>query len=172
MRRTITGLFKSLEHTVNAIREIEGRGLANNQISLVAKTQLNNQESFYAEYAADLTAPGAENVFGHLNDVLVQTPKFEVEDLGEIAAAGPLGGILMREADTGLASALVSAYGVTSDRAHYLTEQVKEGRILTVIQTNNVKASEVANVIGDYGAKEVELWNKNLDHPTHPWNPS
>lgn len=172
MRRTITGLFKSLEHATNAIREIEGRGLANNEISLVATTSYQNVENFYSDYAADLTAPGGENVFSHLNDVLVQTPKFEVVDVGEIAAAGPLGGTLMREQDTGLASALISRYGVISDRAHTISDEVRLGKILAVIETNNVKANEVANLIGDYGAREVEVWNKNLDHPTHPHTPS
>lgn len=148
MRRTVIGLFKSLEQAERALREIENKGYANNQISLVVKKDPESHLDF--------------------NDFLVQADNIDLPDIGNVTAGGPLAGALV-QGDKSLAESL-TYYGIGGERAASVENFVHEGYVLAVIETNNEKASAVANILEGQGAHNVEKWSKFSDKPLRPWN--
>ena len=145
MRRTVIGLFKSLDQAERAISEIEMAGLANNQISLVAKRDLAHTDGF-----------------------LVQADNINLPFVGNVTAGGPLAGALI-QGDKSLAESL-TYYGVGGERTAQIENYVNDGFILAVVETNASKASEVANLLSGYGAHNVEKWSKSIDKPLKQWH--
>ncbi|MDT3700410.1 MAG: hypothetical protein RO469_13440 [Thermincola sp.] len=147
MRRTVIGLFKSLEQAEKALREIENEGFANNQISLVVKKDPDSHLDF--------------------NDFLILAENINLPNVGNVTAGGPLAGALI-QGDKSLAESL-SYYGVGGERPFEVEKFVNQGYVLAVIETNNEKASQVANVLEGQGAHHVEKWSKSIDKPLIPW---
>lgn len=147
MRRTVIGVFKSLEQAEKALREIEALGYANNQISVVVNK---------------------DGILHNFDGFLVQADNIELPEIGTVIAGGPLAGALI-QGDKSLAEAL-SYYGVSGERGAQIENLVDEGWVLAVIETNNAKAGEVANILNGYGAHRVEKWSKSINKPLTPWN--
>lgn len=153
IRRTIVATFKSIEQAEQAIKEIETKGLANNQISVVIRNRPANHEM-----AAELD-PQATHPLEGLAGVLVQADNIDLGETGMVAAGGPVAGVLL-QADKNIADCL-EYYGVSRDSALAYQEDVKNGLALVVIETNNDKANQTANILDGYGGKQVTKWRKN-----------
>ncbi|MHB9094314.1 MAG: hypothetical protein ACYC21_06550 [Eubacteriales bacterium] len=166
MRRTVVGLFKSLSQAERALTEIETSGYANNQISLVVKNipGLNNSKGDGEE----ISGVPYNGVLHDFDGFLVQAGGIDLPVVGNVNAGGPLAGALIQR-DKSLAESL-TYYGVNSKRAAQIENFVNDGYILAVIETNNSKAAEVANLLNGYGAHNVEKWSKTIDKPLKPWN--
>ncbi|GAW91012.1 general stress protein [Calderihabitans maritimus] len=159
VRRTIVGTFKSLDQARRAIKEICEEGLANNQISLVLKKNYKVDAEYAEEVAGDLF----ENKLHDFRGILVQADDIELPEVGTVEAGGPLAGAL-RQGDKTLQEAL-TYYGVSKDMAAYYQQQVSQGRVLAVIETNNDKVNQTANILDGYGAKDVFKWSKRINKP-------
>lgn len=168
LRRTITGLFKSLTQANRALREIETSGFANNQISLVIKKDLNHDFKTNVEYAEEITGDPSIGILHDFDSFLVQADNIELPEVGTVTAGGPLAGALI-QGDKSLVEAL-TYYGVSRDRSEQIENFVNKGYALAVVETNNSKASKVANVLNGYGAHHVEKWSESIDKPLKPWN--
>lgn len=166
MRRTVIGLFKSLEQAENALRKIETLGLANNQISIVLKKPLDLDNN--DEYVEEISLQRSEGILHDFDGFLVQADDIELPDLGTVSAAGPLAGALLQE-DKSLLDVL-SYYGVDAEHALELEKHLQSGYVLTLIETNNEKANEVTNILSSYGGHQVLKWSKNIAKPLRPWN--
>ncbi|ADG82475.1 hypothetical protein Tfer_0491 [Thermincola ferriacetica] len=165
MRRTIVGLFKSLEQAENALKEIEGAGYANSDISIVAQ---NTADEYRAAYTEEVYGSPASGMPHDVDSFLVQAPAKEVPFVGPVSAAGPFAEPLIN--DNRRISEVLTYYGVSPEKARELESKVAGGHVLTVIQTDNSKASNVANILSGYGAFSVEKWSKTIDKPLYPWN--
>lgn len=164
MRRAVISWFKSLEQAQGAIKEIGEAKLANNEISLVVKA--DHPTRFWFEMGEELTEQAA-NPLAVFNGMLVQTQTIELPELGKVAAAGPLGGTLMREGDEGLSQSLAN-YGLSEDRAKYYEQKVRDNMVLALIETDNSKVNRVANILSAFGGKDVEKWSRTIDKPLKP----
>ncbi|MBU7005300.1 general stress protein [Phosphitispora fastidiosa] len=164
MRRTITGVFRSVTQAERAIDEIELQGYANNQISVVLKKTSEHGENHTGESLIDPTAGSLHD----FNSVLVQADTIDLPEVGTVSAGGPLAGALV-QGDKSLAESL-TYYGVSGEYAAQLENFVSDGFFLTVIETNNSKASEVSNLLNKFGAHMVQKWSKTIDKPLRPWN--
>ncbi len=165
MRRTVTGVFKSLTQAERAIDEIETQGYANNQISVVLKkTSEYAGENYTGESLIDPSAGSLHD----FNSILVQADTIDLPVVGAVSAGGPLAGALV-QGDKSLAESL-TYYGISGEYAAQLENFVNEGFFLTVIETNNSKASEVSNLLNKFGAHMVQKWSKTIDKPLRPWN--
>jgi len=168
LRRTVIGLFKSMHQAEMALSEIETEGYANNQISLLVKKEVNRDRDLNEEYAEEITGEPSVGILHDFDSMLVQADNIELPVVGTVTAGGPLAGALI-QGDKALAEAL-SYYGVSGERGAQIENFVSEGYILAVIETNNSKASEVANILNGYGAHRVEKWSKSINKPLTPWN--
>lgn len=167
MLKTIIATFRGPQQTKEAVEEIQGESLANSRISVVVRSNYLHQGDFQEEYAHELLIP-VEKTFDRFNAWLVLAPPFSVPDLGEIVAAGPLAGELMKQPQGhGFAHALLK-YGLTEERAFHYEHKVRSGHFFVLIQTEHEKANSVANALQNFGGQEVEKWSKEIEHPTYP----
>ncbi len=168
MRRTVVGLFKSLDQAERALSQIETTGHANNQISLVVKKNADRVPGINEEYAKEITDDPSIGMLHDFDSFLVQADDIDLPVIGIVSAGGPLAGALV-QADKSLSEAL-GYYGISGDRGAEIENLVKDGYVLAVIETNTSKASEVSNILSRYGAHGVERWSKTIDKPIKPWN--
>ncbi|ATW28352.1 hypothetical protein DCMF_04240 [Candidatus Formimonas warabiya] len=157
MHRAVTAVFFNYTHGAKALKEIETKRLANSEISLVRKIS----GDFAAETAEEL------NPLADLKWVLIGAGTIDIPDFGKISAGGPLAGLLQREPENGISRALMH-YGLSEERADFYTDQVDQGKTLVLIETNQDKVNQVANILTEQGGEFVEKWGKNLGKPLYP----
>ncbi|MGC7870812.1 MULTISPECIES: hypothetical protein [unclassified Desulfosporosinus] len=168
MRKTVVAIFKGPQQTKEAIEEIQGESLANSKISVVVLSDYLHQGEFKEEIANELAYYPSEINLDKFNAWLVQAPPFNVPNLGEVAAAGPIANLLMHQPQgRGLTEALL-VYGISAERARHYEHEVRTGHWLVLITTNHEKQNSVANALGAFGGKDIEKWNTSIDHPLYP----
>ncbi|MEL1136456.1 hypothetical protein AAC978_14885 [Desulfitobacterium sp. THU1] len=167
MSRTILAIFKGPQQTKEAVEEIQGESLANSYISVIVRANSLHQGDFHEEIANELAFAPAEINFDRFNAWLVQAPPMDIPNLGECVVAGPLANdLLHRPHGQGLVEALLS-YGLNPERARHYEHEVRTGHFLVVITTDQEKVNSVANALQKFGGRDIEKWNKELDHPLH-----
>jgi hypothetical protein len=168
MRKTAIAIFKGPQQTKEVLEEIQGESLANSKISVIVRKEYLHQGEFREEIANELAYYPSEINLDKFNAWLVQAPPMNIPNLGEVVAAGPLAGILMHQAEGyGLVEALLS-YGLTGNRARHYENEVRTGHWLVLVETNHDKINSVANALRSYGGRDIEKWNKSVDHPVYP----
>lgn len=150
MKQAIIGGFKSQKQAELALQEISFDNLASEEISII---KLNTKKQHTQN-----TSP-----FNDLQGFVIQGANYEIADLGEAFVAGPLESRLKNNTAQNLQGALLT-YGVTPDNVSQYEEMLRSGKTLLIIETNSSKASQVANLMSEYGGKSVSKWNKNLNH--------
>lgn len=167
MSRTILAVFKGPQQTKEAVEEIQGESLANNNISVIVRAGYLHQGDFKEEIANELAFVPPEINFDRFNAWLVQAPPMDIPNLGECVVAGPLANdLLHRPHGQGLAEALLS-YGLSPERARHYEYEVRTGHFLVLITTEQEKVNSVANALQKFGGRDIEKWNKSLDHALH-----
>lgn len=168
MRKTAIAIFKGPQQTKEAVEEIQGESLANSQISVMVRVEYIHQGEFREEIANELAYYPSEINLDKFNAWLVQTPPFDVPNLGKAAVAGPLASQLQHQPHgRGLVEVLLS-YGLSEIRARHYEHEVRTGHWLVLIQTSQEKINSVANALGAYGGKDIEKWNTEIGHPLYP----
>jgi hypothetical protein len=168
MLNTAIAIFKGPQQTKEAIEEIQGESLANSKISVIVRSEYIHQGEFREEIANELAYHPSEINLDKFNAWLVQAPPFNVPNIGEVVAAGPLASQLMHQPQSrGLAEVLLS-YGLSEIRARHYENEVRTGHWLVLIQTSNDKIKSVANALRSFGGRDIEKWSKELGHPIYP----
>jgi len=168
MLKTAVAIFKGPQQTKEAIEEIQGESLANSKVSVVVRSEYLHQGQYREEIANELAYYPSESNFDKYHTWLVQAPPFFVPNLGEVVVAGPLASQLMHQPHgRGLVEVLLS-YGLTEIRARHYEHEVRTGHWFVLIQTEHEKINSVANTLRAYGGRDIEKWNKELDHPLYP----
>jgi len=147
MKQAIIGSFDSDEQATLALKEISFDRLANNEISILKLKEANKDDGSFKE----------------VHGFAIQGTDFEISELGETYIAGPLADRIKNETAQNLKAALIT-YGVTEADAEEYQTSAQKGKTLLIIETNSKKASNVANIMSQYGAKSISKWNKNLNH--------
>lgn len=165
--RSVIAIFKGPQQTKEAIEEIQGESLANSFISVLVRSEYLHQGNIKEELANELAYHPAEINFDLFNAWLVQAPPIDIPNLGECVIAGPLANdLLHRPHGQGLGEALLS-YGISEERARHYEHEARSGHFLVLIQTEQEKVNSVANALQKFGGRDIEKWNKELDHPTY-----
>lgn len=170
MRKTVIALFKGPQQTKEAIEEIQGESLANSKISVIVRAEYLHQGEFKEEIANELAYYPSEINLDKYNAWLVQTPPFEVPNLGEVVVAGPLASDLLHQPKgRGLVEVLL-IYGLSEIRARHYEHEVRTGHWLVLIQTEQEKLNSAANALRSFGGRDIEKWNTEIEHPIYPKN--
>lgn len=168
MLNAAIAIFKGPQQTKEAIEEIQGESLANSKISVIVRSEYLHQGEFREEIANELAYYPSEINLDKFNAWLVQASPFNVPNLGEIVAAGPIASQLMHQPQgRGLAEVLLS-YGLSEIRARHYENEVRTGHWLVLIETNHDKINSVANALRSFGGRDIEKWSKELGHPIYP----
>lgn len=162
--RSVLAIFKGPQQTKEAIEEIQGESLANSFISVLVRSEYLHQGSFKEEIANELAYHPSEINLDLFNAWLVQAPPMNIPNLGECVVAGPLANDLLHKPHgQGLVEALLS-YGVSEESARHYEHEARTGHYLVLIQTEQEKVNSVANALQKFGGRDIEKWNKELNH--------
>lgn len=168
MLHTAVAIFKAPQQTKEAIEEIQGENLVNSKVSVMVLSQYFHQGQYREEIASELAYYSDETNFDKYHTWLVQSSPFVVPNLGEVVVAGPLANQLMHHPHgRGLVEVLIT-YGLTEIRARHYEHEVRTGHWFVLIQSEHEKIKSIANTLRGYGGRDIEIWNKEVDHPIYP----
>lgn len=158
MLKTVVGLFEAREKAEKAVSALRGRGFYE-EISILASDSgksgshdSNNNSSSGNSIASGVSTGG---VLGGLAGLAMGAGALVIPGIGPILAAGPIAGLLSGAATGGIAGGLID-WGIPSERGKYYEGQVKEGKILASVRTEESRINDAAKIMRDNGAKDVE----------------
>ncbi|MDD4169203.1 MAG: hypothetical protein PHD36_02890 [Desulfotomaculaceae bacterium] len=160
MLKTVVGLFNSREQAEKAVSALRERGF-HEEISVVAadheKTGGNFQQRAGQIDQGNNISSGVTTggLLGGLAGLAMGAGALVIPGIGPILAAGPIAGVLSGAATGGLAGGLID-WGIPAERGQFFEEQVKEGKILASVRTEDTKINDAASVMRDNGAQNVE----------------
>jgi uncharacterized membrane protein len=177
MSKTIVAIFDTYDYAEKAARQIKDQGLRTNDISIVAKQQEENRTGTTATMGADThDAPTATmgthgrakndnisdgvvtgGILGGLAGLLIGAGSMIVPGLGIIAAAGPITGFLSGAVTGGVVGGLVDL-GIPENRSRQYESDVKAGKILFSMKTDEDKVSKIASILRGNGAASVDTY--------------
>lgn len=186
MSKTVAAVFDNYSQAEAAARQIKERGLRTDDISIVAKerdqggeganAEMGTGNSFFAGVAGGIGAPGGTNVtggaapndnisdgvmtggiLGGLAGLLIGAGSMVIPGLGIVAAAGPITGLLSGAVTGGIVGGLIDL-GIPESRSRQFETDIKAGKILFTMRTDDDKVESVASVLRENGATSVETY--------------
>lgn len=174
MAKTVVGLFDNATQAESAARQVKDRGLRTSDISIVAKDREGavNQSGTNAEGMVrgqsatmgtrtvnDNISDGVVTggVLGGLAGLLIGAGSMIIPGLGIIAAAGPITGLLSGAITGGIVGGLVDL-GIPENRSRQYETDIKAGKILFSMRTDEDKVDSVASILRTNGAVSVDSY--------------
>lgn len=165
MSRTVVGVFDKYELAEKAANQIKDRGLRTEDISIVAK---NSGEENYGDKDGVSMSRGPVNdnisdgvvtggILGGLAGLLIGAGSMVIPGLGIIAAAGPITGLLSGAVTGGVVGGLVDL-GIPESKSREYEGEIKSGKVLFSMKTDDDKVSSITSILYDNGAKSVDSY--------------
>lgn len=149
---TVVGVFDNKDSAEDAIRQIKDLGFNEDEISLVAKGDEENNDDLNQDLTNGATTGGA---LGGLAGIAAGVGALAIPGIGPILAAGPIAAGLTGAAAGGLTGGLVDM-GIPQERGDYYENEVKSGKILAAIETEDDNIDDIASALRNNGASDVE----------------
>jgi len=169
MAKTVVGIFDRYDNAERAAREVKDQGLRTDDISIVTKESgrdVDNSPAMGREGRAvnDNISDGVVTggVLGGLAGLLIGAGSLAIPGLGIIAAAGPITGLLSGALTGGIVGGLIDL-GIPEARSREYESDIKAGKILFSMMTDEEKAERVAEILRRNGAESVDIYEHNGD---------
>ncbi len=175
MSKTVVAIFDNYSSAENAANQIKEQGLRTDDISIVAK----EQDSDWKGTTATMGGNGAANatmknggrgindnisdgvvtggILGGLAGLLIGAGSMVIPGLGIIAAAGPITGLLSGAVTGGIVGGLVDL-GIPENKSKQYETDIKAGKILFSMRTDDDKIDRVGSVLRKNGAVSVDSY--------------
>lgn len=160
---TIIGVFQSRDQAERCVREMRQRGFGDSEISILArdpgggKRSRGRDQEMAGEMGqqdlSDGTAWGG--ALGAIGGLLAGAGALAIPGVGPIIAAGPLAAALSGAVAGGVAGGLMDL-GVPEDRGREYEQELRQGRILAVVEASDDKADEAERIMKEANALLVE----------------
>lgn len=152
---TVIGIFDKKENAEQALREIRDAGVSDDKISMVARGEQdnNNDNNYMNQNLTNGTATGG--ALGGLAGLVASAGALAIPGIGPILAAGPIAAGLSGAAAGGIAGGLVDM-GIPEERGNFYENEVKSGKILAAVETEENKVNDIASHFRNNGASDVE----------------
>ncbi|MCK9222319.1 MAG: hypothetical protein PHV61_10860 [Limnochordia bacterium] len=162
---TVIGTFDTERQAEKAVKHMRDNGFGDNEISIVARdrrdiqgrgdtdTEAGDEEMGMGSVATGTAWGGA---LGGIAGLLAGAGALAIPGVGPIIAAGPLAAALSGVVAGGVVGGLVDL-GIPQDRSNFYQEEVKKGKILAVIDTDD-KIEDAESVLNEFGANNVETY--------------
>ncbi len=165
MVKTVIGVFDSHDQAEKAVAKLRQSGYDTNEISIVAKgtkqAQNGDDDEGDATLGMDTVADGTTTggVLGGLAGLAMGAGALAIPGLGPIIAAGPIAGLLSGAATGGVAGGLID-WGVPEEQGRHYEDEVKKGKVLAAVRTNEQKIDNAAEIFRQNGAHDVNTQQK------------
>jgi len=183
MAKTVVGVFDTQDHAEMAARRVKEQGLRTDDISIVAKRSDNedpydtgaansidmggslkgdpwiNKEMGGRTAANDNISDGviSGGLLGGLAGLLIGAGSLIVPGFGIVAAAGPITGLLSGAVTGGIVGGLIDL-GIPERESRQYETDIKHGKILFSMRTDDDKADRVASILRNSGATNVQVY--------------
>lgn len=170
MSKTVVGIFDSYSHAETAARQVKDRGLRTDDISIVAKHGEENSGEVNGRGTTATMGRGGSatndnisdgvvtgGILGGLAGLLIGAGSMVIPGLGIIAAAGPITGLISGAVTGGIVGGLVDL-GIPENRSRQYETDIKAGKVLFSMRTDEDKVDSVASILRDNGAKSVDTY--------------
>jgi len=165
MSKTVVGVFDSHDYAEKAARDVKDQGLRTEDISIIAKKGDNEAGRTSAamktggrpvnDNISDGVVTGG--VLGGLAGLLIGAGSMVIPGLGIIAAAGPITGLLSGAVTGGIVGGLVDL-GIPENRSRQYETDVKAGKVLFSMRTDEDKVDRIASILRQNGAISVDTY--------------
>lgn len=156
---TVIGVFDSKNNAEKAVDQIREAGITDDKISLAAKddrSNENNNDNNGGFMNQDLTTGATTGgALGGAAGLMAGVGALAIPGLGPILAVGPIAAGLTGVAAGGLTGSLVDM-GIPQERGDYYENEVRSGKILAAVETDQSKVNDVATFLRDNDASDVE----------------
>jgi uncharacterized protein (TIGR02284 family) len=169
MKKTVTGLFDGYESAEHASEILRRGGFAEEEISVVAQSQivqerLGDDETQRALEGAGAGALGGAAIGGFAG-LLAGAVTLVLPGVGPVLAGGAVAtaagasaaGAGIGAAYGGFAGTLIGL-GMSEQKAHLYVEGVKRGNVLLIVETTETQAWKALNAMYQGGALEAQDW--------------
>lgn len=178
MSRTVVAIFDTYRNAETAANQLKNQGLRTDDISIVAKERdagaagstgttatmgtLGNTTATMgtkARSANDNISDGVVTggILGGLAGLLIGAGSMVIPGLGIIAAAGPITGLLSGAVTGGIVGGLIDL-GIPENRSKQYETDIRAGKILFSMKTDEDKISQIASVLRNNGAVSVDSY--------------
>lgn len=166
MSKTVVGLFDSHDHAEIAARQIRDQGLRTDDISIIAKS---GDQTGAPQTEASMVRDNAQvndnisdgvisgGVLGGIAGLLIGAGSMVIPGLGIIAAAGPITGLLSGAVTGGIVGGLVDL-GIPENRSKQYESDVKRGKVLFSMKTDEDKVDRVTSILRNSGASNIDAY--------------
>ena len=174
MAKTIVGSFDSFEEAQDVLRDLQQRGFARDDISVIANNASGRYSDQYGSEgqlprdatgsisdagAGTATGAAAGGVLGGAAGLVVGLMGLAIPGIGPIVAAGPIAAALAGAGVGAVAGGLIgglTGVGVSEDDAQYYAESVRRGGALVTVRADDSRADEAASAMRSHGAVDIE----------------
>lgn len=165
MSKTVVGVFDNHSYAETAAVQVKDQGLRTEDISIIARQGGDKTDRTSATMKAggrgvnDNISDGVVTggVLGGLAGLLIGAGSMVIPGLGIIAAAGPITGLLSGAVTGGIVGGLVDL-GIPEDKSRQYETDVKAGKVLFSMRTDEDKVDRVANILRSNGAISVDSY--------------
>lgn len=149
---TVIGVFSSEQQAEQAVGAMREGGFGEDEISLVAKGQEEDTGGGMGTLSGGTTTGGT---IGGIAGLLAGIGALAIPGIGPIIALGPIAATLSGAVAGGITGGLIDL-GIPPGRGEFYEGKVREGKILSVIETDAEKVDQAAQILRDNGAEDVE----------------
>ncbi len=158
--RTVVGVFSSRDNAERAVEELRNRGW-DRDISVLAREDRSGDDPGRGDDRTrmqdqDLSEGVATGgVLGGLAGLAASAGLMTIPGVGPVLAAGPIATTLTGVVTGGLAGGLAD-YGIPEEEGRNYEQEVRRGRILAMVRTEERRASDVERIFRERGADRVK----------------
>jgi gas vesicle protein len=168
MPRTVVAIFDNHSYAEKAAGQIKDRGLRTDDISIIAKQSDDDNKGTAGMTGTMGREDGPRNdnisdgvvtggILGGLAGLLIGVGSMVVPGLGIVAAAGPITGLLSGAVTGGIVGGLVDL-GIPENRSRQYETDIKAGKILFSMKTDDDKVNDIASILRNNGAVSVDTY--------------
>lgn len=166
---TVVGVFSKREQAEEAVRALENEGFSEKEISIAAKDDRAERQGGRGRgeqgYGFEVGNMAGENVadgatwggaIGGAAGLLASAGALAIPGIGPILAAGPLAATLSGAVAGGVAGGLIDM-GIPENEGRRYEQDVKEGKVLCMVQADAEQARRAESILKSQGADEVKV---------------
>lgn len=165
---TVVGVFESRDRAKEAIEALEEEGFSEEELSVVAKGGSDDQDDdtntdgdggAMNMLTGDNISDGATwgGGIGAVGGLLAGVGALAIPGIGPIVAAGPLAAALSGAIAGGIAGGLIDM-GIPEGEGERFEQDVKEGRVLAVVECEGEQVELAESTLTRFGADEVQVY--------------
>lgn len=154
----VVAIYRSLDSAKEALRALDIAGIPRERVSMVTHSvdqQIPAEEALQTGDQAESNAAAAAGV-GSAVGLLLGAPLLAIPGIGPVLWAGPIAMSLTGALVGGFLGAM-SGWGVHADHIRQYEQEVKDGNMLVVVNSDPQVVARAKNILDETDARSVHL---------------